>query len=196
MSENPVCRRCGYVGPEDAHFCAHCGKALAPRSFQWKASVDSLLHNLSPLHIGLLGLVLSIPIGVIANRLIVKTFSIQFSLVLLAVVVGCGYAYLGWLSHTPRSNRSYLERMLLVFLCMGVSLVVVRLIDSVMLSIVSDSANMVVYEVPGVYIESSPSIRNLSIESNLPPYGLLVMIYGILAAVAGNLVRRARSAAF
>ena len=64
MSEQPVCHRCGYVGPVDARYCAHCGHALVPLSIRLKRSVDRVLSNLSPFHIGFLGLVLSVPISV------------------------------------------------------------------------------------------------------------------------------------
>jgi hypothetical protein len=84
--------------------------------------------------------------------------------------------------------------MMLVFFCIGVFLAAVWLIDRGLLSLLSDSTHMVVYEVPGVYVESSPGFRRLSIASDVPPYWLLAMIYGILAAVAGNLIHRARSA--
>jgi len=81
--------------------------------------------------------------------------------------------------------------MLLVFVCMGVILVAVWLVDRGLLSLLSDSTHMVVYEVPGVYIESSPGFRRLSIASNVPPYWLVAMLYGVLTAVFSNLIHRA-----
>jgi ribosomal protein L40E len=194
MSEKSVCHRCGYVGPADARYCAHCGRALVPPNARLTRSINRILSNLSPLHIGFLGLVLSVPISVFTDRLIVTKLSFPLSLVPLALVIGCGYAYLGWYWNTPLSSRSRLVRMLLVFFCIGVFLAAVWLVDRGLLTLLSNSTHRVVYQVPGVYVESSPGFRRLSIASAVPPYWLVVMIYGMLAAIAGNLIHRARSA--
>ena len=192
MSEKPVCHRCGYVGPVDARYCARCGRALVPPSVRLTRSTNRILSNLSPFHIGFLGLVLSVPISVFVDRLIVTKLSFPLSLVLLALVIGCGFAYLGWQWNVPLSSRSHLVRMLLVFVCIGVFLVAVWWIDRGLLSFLTDSTHQAVYEVPGVYVESSPGFRRLSIASDVPPYWLVAMIYGALTAVAGNLIHRAR----
>ena len=71
MSEKPVCHHCGYVGPVDARYCAHCGRALVPPNVRLTRSIDHILSNLSPFHIGFLGLVLSVPISAFADRLMV-----------------------------------------------------------------------------------------------------------------------------
>lgn len=191
MSEKPVCRRCGYVGPVDARYCARCGRALVPPGVRLTRSIDRILSSLCPLHVGLLGLVLSVPIGVFADRLIVTRLSFPLSLVLMALVIGCGYAYLGWQWNIPLSGRSRLERMLLVFVCVGILLAVVWLIDRALLSALTDSGDTVVYDVPGVYVEASVGVRRLSI-ADVPPYWLAVMIYAILAAAVGNLIHRMR----
>ena len=193
MSEKPICHRCGYVGSVDAHYCAHCGRALVPLSVRLPRSINRILSNLSPFHIGFLGLVLSVAISAFAARLIVTELSFPLSLVSLALAIGCGYAYLGWQWNEPLSSRSRLVRKLLGFGCIGVCLVAVWLVDRGLLSLLSDRTHMVVYEVPGVYRESSPGFRHMSTESDvLLPYWLVVMIYGVLTAVAGNLVHRAR----
>jgi hypothetical protein len=192
MSEKPVCHRCGYVGPVDARYCARCGRALVPPSVRLTRSTNRILSNLSPFHIGFLGLVLSVPTSVFADRLIVTRLSFPLSLVLLALVIGCGYACLGWQWNKPLSSRSHLVRMLLVFVCMGVFLVAVWLIDRGLLSLLTDSTHMVVYKVPGVHVVASPGFRRLSIASDVPPYWLVAMIYGVLTAIAGNLIHRAR----
>ena len=194
MSEKPVCHRCGYVGPVDARYCAHCGRPLVPPSVRLTTSINRILSHLSPFHIGFLGLVLSVPISVFAERLIVMKLSIPLSLVPLALVIGCGYAYLGWNWNTQVSSRSHLVRMLLVFFCMGVLLLAVWLVDRGLLSLLSDRTHMVVYEVPGVYVESAPGFRRLTIASGVPPYWFVAMIYGVLTAITGNLIHRARSA--
>jgi hypothetical protein len=193
MPEKPICHRCGYLGPVDARYCAQCGHALTPLGDRLKGSVNRILSNLSPFHIGFLGLVLWVPISVFAGHLIVTELSFPLSLVPLALVIGCGYAYLGWLWNTPLSNRNRIVRMLLVFASMSVLIVTVWLVDRGLLSLLSDRTHMVVYQVPGVYRESSPGYRRLSIDSNLS-YWLVAMIYSALAAIAGNLIHRAHSA--
>jgi len=96
MSENPVCHRCGYVGPIDARYCAHCGRALESPNIRLTRSINRILSNLSPFHIGFIGFALSVPISAFAHRLIVTELSFPLSLVPLALGIGCGYAYLGW----------------------------------------------------------------------------------------------------
>jgi hypothetical protein len=129
---------------------------------------------------------------VFADRLIVGKFSFPSSLILLALVIGSGFAYLGWQWDLPLSNRSRLGRLFILFFCVGLLLTAAWLLDRSLLSVLSDSTHMVVYQVPGVYIESAPGIRRLSIESNLPPYWLAVLVYGGLAAIAGHLISRSR----
>jgi hypothetical protein len=192
MVEEPVCHHCGYVGPVDARYCAQCGRALGSRNVRLKASISHILSNLSPFHIGFLGLVLSVIISVYAARLVVWELSFLLSLIPLALGIGSGYAYLGWHWQAALSSRSRIGRMLLVFVSMGVFLAAVRLIDRGLLSLLSDRTHMVVYQVPGVYRESSPGHRNLSIDSSGLLYWLAAMIYGLLSAAVGNLVHRAR----
>jgi ribosomal protein L40E len=193
MPENPVCHRCGYVGPVDARYCAHCGHSFDPLSSRLKRGVNRILSNLSPFHIGFLGLILSVPISVFADHLIVTKLSFPLSLVPLAVGIGFGYAYLGWHWNTRLSSRNRIVRMLLVFGSMFFFLVTIWLVDMGLLSLLSDRTHMVVYEVPGVYRESSPGFRHLSIDSDLF-YWLVVMIYSALAAIVGYFIHRVRSA--
>jgi hypothetical protein len=191
MSEKPICNRCGYEGPVDAYYCAHCGRSLVPLGIRLTRRISLILDNLSPFYIGFLGLIISVAISALAARLVVMVLSFPLSLVLLALVIGCGYAYLGWHWNELPSNRSRLVRILLVFVCIGLCLVVVWLVDRGLLSLLSDRTHMIVYEIPGVYRESSPGFRYMSVESGvLLPYGLFVMFYSVLAAIAGNLFRK------
>jgi len=82
--------------------------------------------------------------------------------------------------------------MLLVFASMGVFLVTVWLVDRGLLSLLSDRTHLVGYEVPGVYRESSPGFRHMLIDSNVLPYWLVAMIYGLFSAATGNLIHKAR----
>jgi len=190
MSEKPVCRRCGYVGPADARFCAHCGRSLIPLKVRLTRSGNRILDNLSLLHIGFIGLVLAGLISAYAQHLIVIELSFPLSLVPLALVIGCGFATLGWHWHAQLPSRRYFVRMLLVFVCMAGCLVAVWLLDMGLLSSVTDKANMVVYEIPGVYRQSTAEYRRMSIDASDLTYGLVVMLYGLLTAVAGYLIHR------
>jgi ribosomal protein L40E len=194
MSEKPVCRRCGYVGPADARFCAHCGRSLFPLKVRLTGNVNRILDNLSPWHIGFLGLVLLVLISAFAERLIVIELSFPLSLVPLALVIGGGCAILGWDWHASLPDRRYFVRMLLVFVCIAGCLVAIWLVDMGLLSSVTNRASMVVYDIPGVYRQSMAEYRHMSIDISDLTYGLVVMLYGILAAVAGYLIHRERKA--
>jgi hypothetical protein len=191
MSDKSVCPRCGYVGPADASYCARCGRALAPLSTRLDGTINRILDNLTPVHLGLLGLLLLILTGMFADHLIVSKLSFSFLLPLVAFTIGSGLAYLGWESYTRSSTRSYLPRMLLVFACIAVSLVGVWLIDRVLLYAFTDGSDMVVYRIPGVYAESDTGSRR-ALMADVPPYWLAVMSYGVLTAALGNLIHRAR----
>jgi hypothetical protein len=153
------------------------------------SSIHRILGGFSPLHIGFLGLVLSIPTSVFAGHLIVMRFSLPLSLFLLALVIGGGYAYLGWQWKTSPSIRTHLVRTLLVFACMAVLLAIVLMVDRALLISLTDDGRTVVYDIPGVHIEASGPIRQIAIVND-PPYWLAVMIYGILTAVGGSLAQQ------
>lgn len=191
MNEKSVCRRCGYEGPVDARYCARCGRALVPLSARLTDKIDHVVEAISPLHIGLLGLAILVPASMFAENLIVTKLSFPFSLALMALVFGCGYAYLGWQWEMPRSNRSLLMRVLMVFAGVVIFLIVVWLIDRTLLSLLTDRARMVVYDIPGVYIEASSGLRRISIGSNVPPYWFVVLVFSILIAFTSNLIRKA-----
>ncbi len=191
MSEPTVCRRCGYIGPEDARYCARCGRAIDSLGVRLRRGFDRILSSLSPLHVGLLGLALSIPIAVFADRLMVMRFSIPFSLALLGLVIGGGYAYLGWQWNMPRPLGSRLGRMLLVLAGTGFALAVVWLIDRALLSVLTAGGDVMVYEIPGVHIEAIGGARRMWI-GDVPPYWLAVVTYAVLAAAVGNLICRMR----
>jgi hypothetical protein len=152
--------------------------------------VNRILDSLSPFHIGLLGLVLSFLISAFADHLIVIRLSFPWSLVPLALVLGSGFAYLGWHWHSSLPGRRYLVRMLLVFACMAGCLAVIWTVDNGLLSILTGKTHPVVYEIPGIYRQSTAEFTRMSIDSNDLSYGLVVMVYGWLAAVAGNLIHR------
>ncbi len=194
MSEKTVCRRCGYKGPADARYCAHCGRALVPPGMRLQASVNRILDGLSSLHLALLAVVLAAGLSVLAHHLLVMELSITLSLVPMALVLGSGYAYLGWSWRTQASARSHLVRKLLIFLGMGILLLAVWLLDWGLVRLLSDGTRVIVYEIPGLHAESSPGHRMLTVLAGIPPYWLVAMLYGAITGVGGYLIRSARSA--
>lgn len=101
MSKGPTCPHCGYVGPEDARLCAHCGRSLIPLGARLAERIDSIFDRLAPPHIWVLGLVLLILIAVFSTHLIVWKLSFRFLIVVMALGIGGGMAYLGWVCSTP-----------------------------------------------------------------------------------------------
>lgn len=125
MSKTPICPHCGYVGPEDARFCAHCGRALIPLGARLAERINSIFDELAPIHIWVLGLVLPILIGVLSHHLIVWKLSFRSLVVVMALGIGGGMAYLGWECCTPISVQRLLLRVLLVFVCVALWLVAI-----------------------------------------------------------------------
>jgi hypothetical protein len=152
--------------------------------------IDSVFDKLAPTHIWVLGLVLLILIGVFSTHLIVWKLSFRFLIVVMALGIGGGMAYLGRECSATPSTQRLLFRMLLVFVCVALWLVAIRLIDSVLLLLYANGAGRAVYRIPGVYAELSAGSRRLFID-NVPPYWLGVTLYGLLTAVIGYLIHRA-----
>ena len=97
-----VCRRCGHTGPRDARYCARCGRALVPLHVRSTGAVGRWLDNLSPRYVGLLGLVVLVPVGLLVERYLVHVgLYLPASLLLLTLAIGLECAYLGWHWHTP-----------------------------------------------------------------------------------------------
>lgn len=119
MHEKPVCSRCGYVAQMDANYCPNCGTALVPLSAPFARGLDRIPGKLSRFHVGLLGLVLLVSTSVLAAHLIVTGLTFRWLIVLVALVLGCGCAYLGWEWNRSISSDKRLVRVLLFFACMG-----------------------------------------------------------------------------
>jgi signal transduction histidine kinase/ribosomal protein L37E len=190
MSEKTACRRCGQTGPADALYCAHCGYALIPLRTRLSNTTNRLLDKLSRCHIGWLSLVALVPIGLLANHLLVRTgLYFPSSLVLLALSLGVGSGYWGWQWDAPSSNRHRLRRTLLVFAGTMLSLAAIWQIDRALLSSLAGTDRRIVSDIPGVHLEASGGYKRLHI-SNAPPYWLFVMLYALLVAAAGHLARK------
>jgi hypothetical protein len=155
--------------------------------------INSIFDKLAPVSIWVLGLVLLILIGILSNHLIVWKLSFRSLIVVMALGIGSGMAYLGWECFAPISTQRLLFRMLLVFVCLVLSLVALPIIDSGLLLLYTSGADRVVYRIPGVYAELSAGSRRLFID-NVPPYWLGVTLYGLLTAVIGHLIHRTASA--
>jgi hypothetical protein len=189
MSETNVCRRCGYAGPADARYCARCGRSLVPFGTHLADCANRLLDGVSPLHVALLGLVALVPLGWLANHFLVHTgLYLRSSLLLLALIIGLGGAYVGWLWKMPLSNRRRLVRVLIVFAAMGLLLAAVWGLDTVLSVLLADGGRVIVLDIPGVHLEASAGYRHVHIVSSPPPYWLVTMGYVILCAVAGSMI--------
>ncbi|MDY7077702.1 MAG: sensor histidine kinase [Chloroflexota bacterium] len=190
MSEKSICRRCGYAGADDARYCARCGRALVPLRARTSNTARIWLDSLSPPYVGLLGLFAFIPISLLADYLLVESgLYFVLSQVMLALVIGLGSGYLGWLWDKPLSNRDQFKRMLFVLFGMAILLVAVRMMDRALLSAFTDSGRTVVSDIPGVHLEATSDHRRTRI-SNAPPYWLVAIAYALLAAIVGNLIHK------
>ncbi len=190
MSEEIVCHRCSYAGAGDARYCAQCGRALVPLHTRTSNVAQLVLDSLSPQYIGLLELLAFIPISLLANYLLVESgLYFVLSQILLALVIGLGSGYLGWLWDKPLSNQDQIKRMLFVFFGMAILLVVVQMIDRMLLSTFAAGGRTIVSDLPGVHLETD-GYKRLHIHSNAPPYWLVCIAYALLAAIAGNLIHK------
>ena len=191
MSDQRICPNCGYGGPPGAAYCARCGRRLEGANAGIAGKYYRWIDRLTPTHLGILGLILLIPIGSLSEYLIVSKLSFGFSVFLMAMVIGCGFAYLGWECLAMSSPRKVLSRCFILISALAVSLIVIYFIDQALLLLTSNGTESVIYRMPGVYAESSASTRRAVID-NAPPYGLFVIVYGMGASVIGNIIHRAR----
>jgi signal transduction histidine kinase len=200
MSEEIVCRRCGYAGSDDARYCARCGRRLTPPRMRLAGTINRSLENLPSRHIGLFGLATLIPISILTGHLIVTTgLCFWMSYVLLALIVGLASAYVGWLWDASLPNRSRLGRMLIIVVAMAILLAAIPLIDRAFLDLVISNGQTIALDIPGIHIEAvAPSsvdlpFRHIIVVDNPPPYWLVVTVYALLVAVAGNLTHKAHA---
>ena len=130
MSDLSVCDRCGHTAAPEAHYCARCGRALTRPRARLASATGYWLDRLPSRLVGLAGLIVSIPIGLLVHYLLVRV-GLHFGLAHLAVAVvtGGGSGYVGWQWDKLPSNRSRLARVGLVFVVVMLLLVGVWLID-------------------------------------------------------------------
>jgi hypothetical protein len=192
MSDQPICPKCGYEGPPGAEYCARCGRKLKRTSVGIVEKFNRWIDSLTPTHLGMLGWILLIPVGSLSEYLIVWKLSFGFSVFLMALMIGCGCAYLGWEFLTLSSPRKVLSRCFILISGLLVSLLVIYFIDQALLPFTVNGTESVIYRMPGVYAESSVNTRRVVID-NTPSYWLLVIVYGVGASVIGNIIHRARN---
>ena len=192
MSDQRICPNCGYEGPPGADYCARCGRKLKGASVGIAGKYNRWIDNLTPTHLGILGLILLIPVGILSEYLIVSKLSYGFSVFLMALMIGCGFAYLGWEFLTMSSIRKYLSRLVILISGLVVSLLVILFIDQALLLLTLNGSETVIYRIPGIYAESSISTRRAVID-NAPPYWLFVIVYGMISSVIGNIIHRVRN---
>jgi hypothetical protein len=144
------------------------------------------------MHFGILGLLLLIPVGIISEYLIVSKLSFGFSVLLMALMIGGGFAYLGWGLVTMSSTRQFSLRLVLIVGGIMVSLLVILIINQMLLNFSMDSTETVSFRMPGLYAESSIGARRAVID-NAPPYWLVVVVFGMISAGIGNIFHRAQN---
>jgi signal transduction histidine kinase len=140
--------------------------------------------------VGLAGLVISIPIGLLVHYLLVRV-GLHFGLAHLAVAVvtGGGAGYVGWQWDKLPSNRSRLARIGLVFVVVMLSLVGIWLIDREVTSLLVSQGWRIVSDIPGVHVVADEGHRGIR-EVNAPSYGVIAVLYMLVAGVVGGFASR------
>jgi signal transduction histidine kinase len=190
MSDQPVCTRCGYAISPEARYCARCGRPLIPPRACLATSTGRWFDNLSPRYLSLVGLLASIPIGLLVNHLLVN-IGLHFSLshFSVALITGAGSTYVGWQWDKLPSNRSRLARILLIAIAMSILLIAVWIVDKAVAGLLVAQGQRIVSDIPGVHVEAISGARGIR-AINAPSYWLLAIVYILLIGVAGNLADR------
>jgi hypothetical protein len=197
MTEGVTCPRCGYTGPPEARYCAHCGSASVSRGTRLISATDRMLARVSRRHIAWFGLAALFLVSMQAHHLILHPgLCSPVSYILLTLVFAVGGACLGWAWKMPSPGRSLFERTVMVFAGMAVSLVAVLQIDRLYLGMLGGSGRTTVFDIPGIHIEVLGTFSPARISStvvNPPPYWLLAMMGALLVGVISNLLRTTRT---
>ncbi len=193
MLEKTLCPKCGNECPLDTNYCAYCGHELKFSSDETVDRFFGFIRKLTPIHLLVLGLILMAILGSLSEYLMVSKLSFGISVFLMLSFISGGLAYLGWKYHSRSSIREYAMRMLIVFACMGLSLVIVLLLDRLLLILSVSGDEMVFYRLPGIYVASAIGTRRVTIES-APPYWLIVLAYGVVVFVVGYFALHLRNA--
>ncbi|MGD8813671.1 MAG: zinc ribbon domain-containing protein [Anaerolineales bacterium] len=191
MSETTICKICGTEFASDANFCAQCGQKLKLSRDQVLDKVYQIVTKLTPIHLVVLGLLLLAILGGLSEYLLISKLSFGFSVLLMVLVISGGAAYSGWIIGSMSPVRKVVLRTLIVFACVGASLVVVLLLDRVLLQLLVGGEKMVFLRMRGVTVASAPGTRQATI-NNAPPYWLIVMVLAAVVFVIGNLAQRLR----
>jgi hypothetical protein len=197
MIEGSTCPKCGYTGPQNARYCAYCGRAFVPSSLRLISATDRLLASLSRRHILWFGLAALFLVSFLAHHLIVGPgLFLPVSLLLTVLIFAVGAAYLGWGWNQPWSGRGLFVRAVVVFAAMAAALAAVLRIDRLGLSLLSGTGRMTVFDIPGIHAEvlGSFSPTRVSYEvADPPPYWLLAMIGALLVGAASSQLRKTRT---
>jgi hypothetical protein len=197
MTEESACPRCGYAGPQDARYCAYCGRASVPLSLRLIRTPDRLLAGLSRRQILWFGLAALFLVSFLAHHLIVGPgLYLPVSYLLLVLIFAVGAAYLGWGWNRPWSGRGLFERAVIVFAGMAVALTAVLPIDRLALSSLAGTGRMTVFDIPGIHVEvlgSFSPARITFVVADPPPYWLLAMMGALLVGLASSQLRGTRT---
>ncbi len=200
-----TCRRCGYAGPGDARYCAHCGRALIPVPLRVRLMIpiSDTLDNAPRSLITLLCLSLPLLYSAQAYSLNIGggMLYVPLSYVLLSLLMAVGSFYFGWRWDERLPNHQLVYRALTITVTVLILLNVVLAADRAILSSPLGFEQTFVVDIPGIHSEATArrivGERCCSIHATRAvyyswPYGWLFIIYTLLFVVAGNLIRKFR----
>ncbi|MEK7787439.1 MAG: zinc ribbon domain-containing protein [Chloroflexota bacterium] len=197
-----TCRHCGYAGPDDASYCAHCGRALVPIPLRVRlmSPISNTLDNAPRSLITLLCLSLLLIYSAQAYTLNISAgMYVPLSYVLLSLIMAVGSFIVGWQWDERLPNHRLVYRALTITVVILILLNVVLQVDRFMLSRPQGNEQTFVVDIPGIHSEAIA--RRVAGEECCAvhatrevyyswPYGWLFIIYTLLFAVVGNLLKR------
>lgn len=197
-----TCRHCGYAGPDDARYCAHCGRALVPIPLrvQLMNPISNTLDNASRSLITLLCLGLVLLYSAQAYTLNISSgMYVPLSYVLLSLIMAVGSFYFGWRWDERLPNHRLVYRALTITVVVLILLNVVLLVDRAVLSSPLGFEQTFVVDIPGIHSEATArrivgerccSMYATRTVYHSWPYGWLFIIYTLLFVVAGRLLNQ------
>jgi hypothetical protein len=197
-----TCRHCGYAGPDDARYCARCGSALVsiPLRVRLMTPISNTLDDASRSLITLLCLSLLLIYSAQAYSLNISAgLYVPLSYVLLLLIMAVGSFFFGWQWDEHLPNHRLVYRTLTTTVVVLFLLNVPLQMDRFILSRPQGNEQTFVIDIPGIHSEATA--RRVAGEECCAvhatrevyyswPYGWLSIIYTLLFAVVGNLLKR------
>ena len=187
MSTQSTCPHCGYEGPEDALFCAHCGRSVTGirnRFWEW---TYTLIDNMSPYTFGVLGLASIVLLTRLAYNTII-TLGFPAALVTLFIGLGCFSASLGWLWHQALPNPLRFRRFMLLCATAVLFMWVLSSIDTLATNGLDN--RIVGYRLPGILVQATSGRTKTSIWSDVMWWTMAVC--GLVLSLVADWLQRNR----